>query len=68
MNFELFFAPKKYNLDNSGVTNRMVAISARFEPGNTFKMTSRKSGKKNQTFFSDIFSTRARLKNGIPII
>ena len=68
MNFELFLAPKKYFLDNSGVTNRMVAISARFEPGNTFKMTYRKSGKKNQTFFSDIFFATKWLKNGIPII
>ena len=68
MNFELFFAPKKYNLDNSGVTNRMVAISARFEPGNTFKMTSRKSDQKNQTFFSEIFSPQKSLKNGGGII
>ena len=68
MNFELFLAPKKYFPDNSGATNRMVAISARFEAGNTFKMAYRKSGKKNQTFFSNIFFRVNMYKNSIPII
>ena len=47
MNFWDFFDRPDDFLDNSGVTNQMVAISARFEAGNPFKMTNRKSDQKN---------------------